>query len=203
MTKEEAVQTSVRIKQFSVNIANTKIELHELACSALKQFHNHGQVGLIQELYDTLSVDKLMRHAAFAKWCMAYSPLQFDDKAKKFSKNKNPNVENKGLFLYHENEEEGKRLMGTAFGIRFWEIQGGEEQVNLTTWDILAKSLEKLVRKAVKDTEKGELSSSELALMNKVVANFNDTLEDVTPLTTKTLTQKALEAEKKTETKVA
>lgn len=192
ITNEESAQLNVDLDTFKTQLVDFKGNLHELAYKALVHFHNCGNVVYVQKLYDILNEDKLLRKSAFAKWILEYAPAVFSDESKKFSKNKNPNS---GKFLYMDNQEQGSTLLAAAYAKRFWDIAGGEESVTPTTWDVFAKNMEKMLKRATKDTEKGEMSAEEITIMNNVVSNFNATMEIVTPLTTKSLMEKVVEAE--------
>lgn len=192
MTNEESQILKTDIQSFKASLVNFKGNLHQLAYRTLVHFHSCGDTVYIQELYNALNEDKLLRKSAYAKWILEYAPAVFNEETKKFTKNKNPNS---GKALYHENQEVGATLLSAAYGKRFWDMAGGEEKVNPSTFDVFAENIQRMINKAKKDMEKGLIETSDIKLVKEIEASLQNMLEDVKPKTTKELMRAVAELE--------
>jgi len=184
MTTEEAVQLNTRMDQYKINLVGFKGDTHALAYDSLRHFHNTGNPSMIQKFYDILAEDKLLRKSGYAKWVLEYAPLVFNEEKKTFSRNKNPNA---GKALYMENAEQASPLLASAYGKKFWEMDGGNEQVNKSTPDRITEKLESWLKIMVKETEKGDIPAEFTEVYARITPAFKGILEIVAPVTTKEL----------------
>lgn len=191
MTKDESVQLKTDLSQFRKDLVGFKGSVHELAYRALVHFHNHGDTVYIQEFYDIIGEDKLLRKAAFAKWVLEYAPAVFSDKTLKFTKNTNPNRTKE---LYMDNAEVGSSLLASAYAKRFWDMSGGEESVNPTTFDVIAENMEKLLARIKRDEKKGVIDNTVSDEITEIVNALRLVSDIVSPLTTKELQKQAQES---------
>ena len=192
MTTDEAVQLNVRMDQYKINLVGFKGDTHTLAYDTLRHFHNTGNPSLIQKFYDILAEDKLLRKSGYAKWILEYAPVVFNEEKKTFSRNKNPNA---GKALYMENPDQAAPLLASAYGKKFWEMDGGNEQVNKTTPDRIMERLTSLINVMTKEAEKGEVPAEFTEVYSRIIPAFQGVLEIVTPVTTKELEKHVTETQ--------
>jgi hypothetical protein len=165
-TETEGHQLNIRLDQRKINVVGYKADLHSEAYDTLRHLHNTGSPAMIQKLYDILASDKLFRSAGYGKWILEFAPVLFDAKKKTFSVNtaalKNPNY---GKGLYKDDSVKAAPLMAAAYGKKFWEMDGGKEDINKSTIDRVLEKEESFIGILTKELKKGTSPEVQKAYM--------------------------------------